>query len=196
MVTRKGEATKKRILTSATRLIHRGGYKNTTLDDILKDADVKKGSFYFHFDGKDAVAHEVIERFYRFLEGKVLGPICDGEGDALAKLNTFFDLVIADMQENGCVGGCLFGNLALELSDYHEDMRLHLFECFERMRQRFVTIIEEGQTRGEIRDDKGPEELSHFIVATFEGGLLLAKVKKDVVPLTDTKRLVVDFLRP
>ena len=196
MVTKKGEATKQRILTSATRLIHRGGYKNTTLEDVLIDAKVKKGSFYFHFDGKDGVVHEVIERFYRFMERKVLGPICDGEGDALAKLDAFFDLLITGMQESECVGGCLFGNLALELSDYHEDMRLHLFECFERIRKRIEEVIAQGQRQGEIRDDKGLEELSNFVVAAFEGGLLLAMVKKDVAPLSDTKRQVVDFLKP
>ena len=44
--TSKGQATKKRIISSAARLIHANGYKNTSLEDILAAAEIKKGSFY------------------------------------------------------------------------------------------------------------------------------------------------------
>jgi len=50
---RKINDTKSRIVTASWKLFYEQGYDNTTIDDILEEAHVSRGSFYHYFDSKD-----------------------------------------------------------------------------------------------------------------------------------------------
>ena len=58
--TTRGHATKKRIIDSATRLIHANGYKNTSLEDILTVAEIKPPR---EFIGRTLMALELRKRY-------------------------------------------------------------------------------------------------------------------------------------
>jgi TetR/AcrR family transcriptional regulator, transcriptional repressor for nem operon len=194
MPTKKGDKTKDRIVGTATRLIHTQGYKNTSLDDIFTEAGVNKGSFYFHFAAKDDLVHAVIDRFFGRVERHLVG-LSNGPGTALEKLTAYFDGMTWLMEHSGCTGGCLLGNLSLEVSDWHEDLRGHLAGCFDRMRRLLVNIIAEGQRSGEIRADRPAEELAVFVIALLEGALMLSRVTKDAGPLRSLSGDALTFLR-
>lgn len=44
---------KERLLTAATKIFAREGYKDASVDDIVKSAAVAKGTFYYYFKSKD-----------------------------------------------------------------------------------------------------------------------------------------------
>ncbi|MDR3617111.1 MAG: helix-turn-helix domain containing protein [Candidatus Obscuribacterales bacterium] len=48
-------ATRNLILDAAATLFPRMGYEQTSVDDIVKEADVVKGTFYYHFTSKEEV---------------------------------------------------------------------------------------------------------------------------------------------
>ena len=52
---RKTNDTKLRLVTASWKLFYEQGYDNTTIDDILEEAHVSRGSFYHYFDGKDSL---------------------------------------------------------------------------------------------------------------------------------------------
>lgn len=56
----KGQATRDRIVKSALRLFHRQGYKQTTIEDICKASEVKRGNLFYYFDNKEEIAHAAI----------------------------------------------------------------------------------------------------------------------------------------
>jgi len=197
--TSKGQATKKRIISSAARLIHANGYKNTSLEDILAEAEIKKGSFYFHFDNKDLLGHAVIDRFYsgtQKMMDSALKPAINGEANALESIERMFDSLTVFMDTNNCRGGCLLGNMALEISDYNDDLRRHLADIFADMASRLEEAIAAGQSRGEIAADATAKELSHFIVSVMEGGLMLARVSKETIPMSDSIKSALMVLKP
>ena len=49
------KSTRDRIVASAWQLFYKQGYDDTTIEDIVDDAHVSKGSFYHYFDGKEAL---------------------------------------------------------------------------------------------------------------------------------------------
>jgi AcrR family transcriptional regulator len=51
----KREATRQEILTAAKELFQTKGFDATSIDDIGAAADVAKGTFYYHFDSKEAL---------------------------------------------------------------------------------------------------------------------------------------------
>ena len=57
----RAEVTRRRIIDAAIDLFAEAGYGGTGLAEILKRADVTKGAFYYHFEGKDQVADAIID---------------------------------------------------------------------------------------------------------------------------------------
>ena len=59
--------TKERIVSTAWKLFYKQGYDNTTIDEIVEEAHVSKGSFYHYFEGKEALIGSIaymIDGFY------------------------------------------------------------------------------------------------------------------------------------
>src|ERR1044071_3630635 len=54
-----------RLKTAASDLMWEESYGAVTIDDICKRADVKKGSFYYFFDSKAALAVAALEKMWR-----------------------------------------------------------------------------------------------------------------------------------
>lgn len=194
MPMKKGEITKERIVRAATRLVHTRGYKNTSLDDIFKESGINKGSFYFHFSGKDELVGAVIDHFFGGIERRI-GPVFDGPATSMEKLSAYLEGLAWLMERSGCTGGCLLGNLTLEVSDWHGDLRDHLSACFDRLKGRLTGVIAEGQRAGEIRADRSADDLATFLIALVEGALMLSRVKKDVGPLRVLSRDALAFLK-
>lgn len=63
--TRKSERTRRRILTAAKHLFDRRGYRDTTVDDITRRAEIAHGTFYLHFAGKRELLRELVEQTLR-----------------------------------------------------------------------------------------------------------------------------------
>jgi AcrR family transcriptional regulator len=60
--TRKGQATRERLLTAAEAIFGRHGYEKTRIADIVAEAGISHGLFYRHFGDKDAVLNAVLTR--------------------------------------------------------------------------------------------------------------------------------------
>lgn len=59
----RGEETRNRILDAAQECFGRDGYDVASIADICERAGVSKGAFYHHFDSKQALFLELIERW-------------------------------------------------------------------------------------------------------------------------------------
>jgi AcrR family transcriptional regulator len=56
-----GQATRARLIDVATRLFAERGYEGTSIEAVLDNAAVSRGSLYHHFDGKDALFEAVLD---------------------------------------------------------------------------------------------------------------------------------------
>jgi TetR/AcrR family transcriptional repressor of nem operon len=177
----KGAATRDQILNAAARLIHVQGYQCTTLDDVLRASGVGKGNFYYYFKSKEDLGYAMIDRTTQAFVERSLGPaFADTEGDPIAQISAFLDRVLEAQRQRNCVGGCVMGNLASELSDVHEGFRLRLMGIFDIWRARLAEVVSRGQARGSLRADVDAPRLAQFLVAGLEGAILLSKVTRDI----------------
>ena len=58
---RKNEGRKKELLKIAYRMFIEKGYDNTSIDDIIAEAGIAKGTYYYHFPSKEATLEAVID---------------------------------------------------------------------------------------------------------------------------------------
>ena len=56
----KGERRKQELLRIAYQMFIQKGYESTRIDDIIEDAHIAKGTYYYYFPSKEAMLEEVI----------------------------------------------------------------------------------------------------------------------------------------
>ena len=58
---KKGERRKQELLKIAYRMFIEKGYENTSIDEIIAEAGIAKGTYYYYFESKEATLEAVIE---------------------------------------------------------------------------------------------------------------------------------------
>jgi AcrR family transcriptional regulator len=84
--TRKGQATREKLLAAAEKVFGLNGYEKTRVADIVAEAGISHGLFYRHFTDKDAILNAILDRLnerLRDTSGRVAG---DGKVPTLAQL--------------------------------------------------------------------------------------------------------------
>lgn len=180
----KGDLTRQKILDSARGLFYSKGYNNTSIDEILRASKIKKGNFYFHYGSKEDLGYAVIES-YLFNEINMMDKILQLPGSPLERLFQLFESSKKNLVENGCRGGCPIGNFALELSDIHEGFRNKINLIFDVWTDRMRVILDEAKKAGEIPETSDTKALANFMVAVWEGGIMLVKTRKDPSVMDD-----------
>lgn len=166
---------------AATQLMRVHGYRNTSLEDVLRESKVGKGNFYYYFRSKEELGYAILDQIVESFLRRTLEPcFSDPDGRPLAQIRCFLDRVREIQRERNCVGGCPLGNLAAEFADVHEGFRGRLHGVFSAWRERLTVALEDAQRRGELCSECRPEVVANFLVASIEGAMLMTKLTKDI----------------
>ncbi|MFF4878634.1 TetR family transcriptional regulator C-terminal domain-containing protein [Micromonospora sp. NPDC000668] len=187
-----------KILDSAATLIEQRGYSALGVAEICAAAGVPKGSFYYFFESKQALARTVIDEHWA-TQRRQWEQLLGSERDPVRRLRDLFEateeIQRAGQQKAGVVAGCLFGNLALELSNQAEEIRRRLQEIFEEQINLIEQVVVEAKERGLAGSSVDTREAARSIVAQIEGRVLLAKLLNDPAQLETLWRNCLDLLQ-
>lgn len=179
----KGEKTRARVIREARELIIAQGFKNTTINEIIAATGVKKGALYFHFANKDELGFSILEdakeEFIRFLRDSLQG------NTPLDRIDNSFKAILAQQKNSNFVGGCLFGNTALEMSDSDTRFAGLIRSVFQEWIDMISELLREAAVDGQLGKDIDPEIFAKTAVACVEGGIMLARVSKNPSDLED-----------
>jgi len=178
-LTAKGQRTRARIVAAAARLIYERGVASTTLDDVKAAAEVSGSQMYHYFPDKDELVQAVISHQADVIAGNQRqADLGSAEG-----LRAWRDMVIAQARSEQGKGGCPLGSLAGQLAETDPHARALLAGGFGQ----WQAAISEGLRRlhqaGQLPDGTDPDALAVTLLATLQGGLLLAQVQRDPRPL-------------
>jgi TetR/AcrR family transcriptional regulator, transcriptional repressor for nem operon len=174
---------RKQLIQVGKQIIVQQGFTAASLNDILTNAGVPKGSFYYYFASKEDFGLAIIEDFAQKHQNELQYLLEDQTILPLKRLRNFFDLKIAEIVNCQYTDGCLFGNLAQELSAQNELFRDRLKRVFADWEKSFAQCLKEAYETGEIAGDKNFVDLAKFMVSSWEGAVLQAKVTKSVLPM-------------
>jgi TetR/AcrR family transcriptional repressor of nem operon len=177
------------LIASGLETLHRRGYNGAAVQDITDAAGVPKGSFYNHFESKEALALEVIDRFGK--EQMALASVLSDESlSPVERLRRYFASLATNLAAQNYERGCLLGNFSTELADQSRVIRDRLGSNFAAWSLPIATCIRDGQKAGEISRDMDPRMLADFLLNSLEGAILRMKVEKDSSPLDHFMTLV------
>jgi TetR/AcrR family transcriptional regulator, transcriptional repressor for nem operon len=173
---------RERLLTAGLEALHKRGFNATGVQDITDAAKVPKGSFYNHFESKDALGVEVVARWGE-KAGERRKALVAGTGKPLARLRAYFKALNELGPATGFQRGCLMGNFSAELSNQSAAIRTALEKGFDDWTRDVAQVIAEAQKAGDVSKDMSASALAGFLIDAWEGAVLRARVEKSAAAL-------------
>lgn len=174
--------TRTRILATAREMFHSRSYADVGIQEICEGARVQKGSFYHFFPSKHDLAMAVIDDMAGDWAHGFVAEAFDQSLPPLERLDYLIDAAYywqkAAKDIEGRMPGCLFGNLALEMSTRDDVMRAKLNAVFDRARGKFHATLDEAVQTGALTA-MNTEATATAMLAYLEGIILLAKTRND-----------------
>lgn len=140
---------KEMILVAAAEIVAERGFTRTTVRDIGKRIGMLSGSLYHYFDSKEAIADELLNRFWiRILsEYQEVASSGDSPRETLRALILVAHQAIADHP----------AEIQLLQSDWRQLAEFRNFQDIRKsstkVSQIWVEVMEKGVAAGEFRDD-------------------------------------------
>jgi TetR/AcrR family transcriptional regulator, transcriptional repressor for nem operon len=178
-LTPKGERTRARIVEAAARLIYERGVAETRLDDVRNAAGVSGSQLSHYFAGKDELVKAVIDYQAQIITGNQR----QADLASTAGLRAWRDMVIEQARGSEGRGGCPLGSLAGQLAESDAGARALLAAGLGQWSAAISDGLRELHEAGHLPVGIDPDDLAVTLLATLQGGLLLAQVQRDSRPL-------------
>jgi AcrR family transcriptional regulator len=178
--TGRGRASRERIVERAAELFAEQGIAATSVDEVLAAAGAGKGQFYHYFRGRDELAAAAVG--YRCAQ--VIAGLTQALGDVstLAGLERALAAFATGFEEMG-MPGCPIGTLSTEIAGRNEEARLQAAAGFDAWERLLAGALERMREHGELRAEAEPAALATGLLASLEGGMVLAQARRDMASL-------------
>ncbi|MFE7327710.1 TetR/AcrR family transcriptional regulator [Streptomyces sp. NPDC057565] len=183
-------STRDRLIEATQELLWERGYVGTSPKAVQQHAGAGQGSMYHHFTGKPDLALAAIRRTaaaMRATAEQVLG----GRGSAYERISAYL------LCERDVLRGCPVGRLTMD-SDVMaaDELRAPVEETIGRLRARLAEIVQEGLDQGEFDGALVPDEIAATVVATVQGGYVLARASGSTAAFEAGVRGLLSLLAP
>ncbi len=157
--------TRERILLEAARLLRHHGYAATTLREIADAAGVKAGSIYYHFESKEEILGEVLDKGITIVANAVRARI-----EALPADASWRDRIAAGIE--GHLWGMLhygdftsanirvYGQIPTSAKNRHKIVRRAYADYWDR-------LLASALASGELRQDTGLAVIRLFVIGAL-----------------------------
>lgn len=178
-LTPRGQESRQRLLDAALGVFRTQGYTATTVDDLCAAAGVTKGSFFHHFDSKQAAALAAIAHWNdttgALFAAAPYWQVEDPRARLLAYLDFRAELVRGSIPEFTC----LLGTLVQETFASHPALQAACGAGIEAHAQTLVPTIEAAKAKYAPGAEWRAESLARHTQAVLQGGFVLAKALND-----------------
>jgi TetR/AcrR family transcriptional regulator, transcriptional repressor for nem operon len=164
---------RERLIEATQDLLWQRGYTGTSPKAIQREAGVGQGSMYHHFAGKHELARAAIARHAERLKAEAERAFAT-DGTPVERIRAYLT------RQRDVLRGCRIGRLAADpdvvLAD---DLREPLADTLGWLRGRLEVLVGQAQAVGELNAELDPSTVAAAIVATVQGGYVLARAAAD-----------------
>ena len=138
------KSTREHLIDVGLGLMHQNGYNATGLTDILKAADVPKGSFYHHFGSKEDFAAAALERYGIREREHAAAVLSDTTISPVKRLRRYFSDLVKIYGQKGAIPGCMMGRFSLEIAAESPQLRKRISASFDHWQHTIATVIRQA----------------------------------------------------
>lgn len=190
-LTRKGQATRQRIIAAAARLLEERGVAGVSVGDVQQAASVSAGQVYHYFPGKQALIRTVVRHRFR-VTMDAQRPRLD-HLDNLGALCAWRDLLV-ETQSRMTDAPRGLSIMAGELLRGVPECQPELVRGFDEWLNAISNGLRAMRDRGDLLPSADPDRLATGLLAAVQGGSLLACVHRDANRLGAALDEVIDHI--
>ena len=169
-----------RILEVAESIILKKGFGGTSIEDVLEQAAITKGGFFYHFKGKADLAKALVERYLGADEvvfDNLFKRADELSEDPLQQLLIFLKLFAETMSELETTHpGCLVASFTYESQQLNEDVTALMRQGILSWREMMAGRLKQVMATREPRVEVSVTALADMFISSVEGGILLSLV--------------------
>jgi TetR/AcrR family transcriptional regulator, transcriptional repressor for nem operon len=162
------EETHERIVDAAARAIRRHGYAGVGVADVMKEAGLTHGGFYAHFDSRDALLVEALERAGRESFEALTRAAEQRAGKGVSAFRSLVETYLADGHLASLETGCPVAALGCDMPRQSQTVR----EASSMRVQRLIAAV-----RATLPE--APRAAASVVAGTLVGSLQLARALGD-----------------
>lgn len=179
----RGEERREKILEVAEQLILCKGFSGTSIEEILPQAHITKGGFFYHFKDKQELATALIQRYLVndqvFFES-LLERAHELSEDSLQQMLIFLKLLAEQMSDlPGVHPGCLIASFIYQSQHFDDAVKELLRDSTLSWRELFRGQLELAALDHPMKIEVSLDELADNLSSIIEGGIVLSKVLDD-----------------
>lgn len=179
------------LLEKGMELLWSKGYNATSVNDIVKAAEIPKGSFYFYFNSKEDFAVKAIQKYFDHNIAIIFNILNNVEEPSPRKRLMNFHNYRADIlrDEMGYSGGCMACNVGNEMSEHSEKIRnaIHAKEIV--LIDTIAKVILEAQNAGEVDNSFEAHDMARFLEDAGKGAMISMKESNSSYPIENFLRM-------
>jgi TetR/AcrR family transcriptional repressor of nem operon len=176
---RKGELAREKILTATKGLVMRKGFAGTSVDDILRETGISKGSFFHQFKSKSDLAEQLMH-WYAEGDMKMFRDFMaraeaahDDPMDQLMQFLTDFERYLCDPENPP--RGCMYALYTYEDDHFENDVKGFVAETLHAWTAMYIRKFQEVIDLYPPVRPVTAKQLGEMIVSVIEGGLILQR---------------------
>jgi len=175
--------TREHILATGERLCMHRGFTGMGLSELLKTAEVPKGSFYHYFRSKEAFGVAMLERHYADYHQRLSEHFAHGDGNYRDRLLAYYQHTLNQFCQQGIISGCLTVKLSAEVCDLSEVMRTEMNKGASQIIVLLSHALEEGRKEKSLTIFGDAHTQAEVLYSLWLGANLQAKISRSATPL-------------
>ena len=165
--------TKDRLIAATQELLWERGYAATSPKDILQKAEAGQGSMYHHFSGKQDLAVTALEETAAGMRASA-EILLHGEGSPVDRVKAYLT------RQRDSLKGCRIGRMTYDTNVLTSpELLAPVTQTLAWLVETLAGVIAEGIECGQLRADVDAREVASLVVATIQGGYVLARAGQD-----------------
>lgn len=168
--------TREKLVGATVGLILKQGFAATSVDQICSAAGVTKGSFFHHFENKEAIGKAAVEWWGNFGTNLYAEAWKDSGLDPLEQLYRMLD-IMTGFTERDEVCTCVVGMLSQELAQSHPAMREECSHQLDVWTANVAKMLSEAKAKHKPKSDFDPVEAAWFLQSIWQGSMLIGKTR-------------------
>ncbi len=163
---------RERLVRTAANLVHRQGWTITGINQILTDAGIPKGSFYYYFRSKEALGVAVLQMHYATIKDLLDRTVLNTGLSPETSVSEFFRELRSGTVAEEFKFGCPAGNLANENATQCPALLTEAMRALNLYRDSWTQLIQRAQARGMIPADRNAGEMAITVAMLMQGAFL------------------------
>ncbi|PIJ51667.1 TetR family transcriptional regulator [Erwinia sp. OLTSP20] len=175
--------TRDHVLDTGERLCAQRGFTSVGLIELLREAGIPKGSFYYYFPSKEAFGVAMLERYFARYVTQFQAWFDNAPDQPRQQLLNYYQQSLSTWCQDPTFAGCLSVKISAEVCDLSEAMRMALQQGSLALIAIISRVLEQAVARQQLALVTSTQSTAERIYTLWLGASLHSKICRSNAPL-------------